>query len=255
MMKLCRIAVAILAILLFQLIAIATDTPIEAEVRESTVVQLPDRQITIQRVDSPKVPDSHRVHTEPQVLSPVEVDTVSKSLEMQQWLDQETKTTFLSISATVVDQRATFLRWRHEGAEYQAWSNANWMLLTGFSEYEKDDRRYVYILMASEVSSKNLPPESQLRVPDDLPIEPGIYQIIQGDVTHIEAHEGITALHELYRTDYARLKQAYADRAKQRVEREEALRANPPQPENVVLNFWKVERSEPNTQKSRKAAQ
>jgi hypothetical protein len=69
----------------------------------------------------------------------------------------------------------------------------------------------------------------------------------QGDLTNTEAYEGITALHELYRSDYARLKQAYDLREQRRKEREAALRANPPVPEDVVLHFWKVDRDEENT--------
>ena len=80
-----------------------------------------------------------------------------------------------------------------------------------------------------------------LSISNDLPAEPGTYRITQGDLENTEAYEGITALHELYRSDYTRLKQAYDLREQRRKEREAALRANPPVPEDIVMHYWKVQ--------------
>jgi len=217
------------------------------EIRETKVVQLPDRQVTIHRIADPGLPDPRPKLPERQELGQEEIDAFRNSPAVQQWLEEAAKTTHLFISATVVDGRATFLRWWHEGTEYQAWSNADWMLLTGFAECEKGDKRFVSLLMAGRMSSEHLPAESPFRIPGDLPAEPGTYRITQGDLTDAEAYEGITALHELYRSDYARLRQAYNLREQRRKEREAALRANPLVPEDVVLHFWKVDRDEENT--------
>jgi len=211
------------------------------EIRETKVVQLPDRQVTIHRIADPGLPDPRPKLPERQEMSAEEIEAFRSSPAVQQWLEEAAKTTHLFISATVVDDRATFLRWWHDGTEYQAWSNSDWMILTGFAECQKGDKRFVSLLMAGRMSSANLPADSPYRIPDDLPAEPGTYRITQGDLANTEAYKGITALHELYRSDYARLKQAYDLREQRRMEREAALRANPPQPKDIVLHYWKVQ--------------
>ncbi len=261
-MKPCHIPLAIVASFGLSLIAIAQEDSVTivgqlsdgtpppptpkpelppVEIRETKVVQLPDRQVTIHRIADPGLPDPRPKLPERQELSQEEIDAFRNSPAVQQWLEEAAKTTPLFISATVVDGRATYLRWWHEGAEYQAWSNADWMLLTGFAECEKGDKRFVSLLMAGRMSSEHLPAESPYRIPEDLTAEPGTYRITQGDLTDAEAYEGITALHELYRSDYAHLKQAYDLREQRRMEREAALRANPPQPKDIVLHYWKVQ--------------
>jgi hypothetical protein len=261
-MKPCSIPLAIVAVLGLPLIATAQNDPVTivgelsdgtppppapkpelppVEIRETKVVQLPDRQVTIHRIADPGLPDPRPKLPERQAMSAEEIEAFRNSPAVQQWLEKAAKTTHLFISATVVDDRATFLRWWHDGAEYQAWSNSDWMILTGFAECQKDDKRFISLLMAGRMSSVTLPADSPYRIPDDLPAEPGAYRITRGDLANPEAYEGITALHELYRSDYTRLKQAYDLREERRKEREAALRANPPVPEDIVLHYWKVQ--------------
>jgi len=226
-MKPRRIPLAILAYFGISLIAAAQDAPVTIvgelsdgtpppsaprpelppiEIRETKVVELSDRQVTIHRISDPGLPDPRPKLPERHEMSAEEIETFSNSPQVQQWLEEAAKTTHLFISATVVDDRATFLRWWHDGAEYQAWSNSDWMILSGFAECQKGDKRFVSLLMAGRMSSANLPANSPYRIPDDLPAEPGTYRITQGDLANTNAYEGISALHELYRSDYIRLK-------------------------------------------------
>lgn len=141
----------------------------------------------------------------------------------------------------MIDQRATLVRWWHDGTEYQAWSNANWLYLTGFADCKKGDRRFSTLLLASNMNSAQLPEDSPYRIPEDLPATPGTYRVVQGDLTNTEAFVGISALHELYQSDFARLKEAYELREQRRLERQAELLANPPKPKDIVLHYWKVE--------------
>jgi hypothetical protein len=70
---------------------------------------------------------------------------------------------------------------------------------------------------------------------------PGTYRVIQGALSNAAAFEGITAFHELYQSDFARLKEAYELREQRRREQEAELLANPPKPKDIVLHYWKVE--------------
>jgi hypothetical protein len=63
----------------------------------------------------------------------------------------------------------------------------------------------------------------------------------QGAAGESEGYDAIVALHELYATDGERLRQAYELREARQKEAEAELRANPPVPKDIVLNFWKVE--------------
>lgn len=213
----------------------------EVEIRETKVVQLADRKVTINRIKDPGLPDPRPTPPKTIGLTTEEIEAFRNSPEVQRWIEEAAKTTHLFISATVVDHRATQIRWWHDGAEYRAWSNANWLYLTGFGECQKGDKRFSTLLMAGNIDSGWLPEDSPLRIPDDLPETPGTYQLIQGDITNAEAFEGINALHELYRSEFARLKEAYELREQRRQEREAELRANPPKPKDIVLHYWKVE--------------
>ena len=108
----------------------------EVEIRESVTRLLPDRTVTINRVADPKLPDPRPKLPERIDLDFDEIEAFRNSPEVQAWLAERAKTTHMFISATVIDRRATLLRWWHDGAEYQAWSNADWMILTGFSNFE-----------------------------------------------------------------------------------------------------------------------
>jgi hypothetical protein len=65
--------------------------------------------------------------------------------------------------------------------------------------------------------------------------------MVQGAAGESEGYDAIVALHELYATDGERLREAYELREARRKEAEAELRANPPVPKDIVLNFWKVE--------------
>lgn len=213
----------------------------EVEIRETLVHQLADRKITINRIKDPGLPDPRPKLPKTTELTEEEIEAFRNSPEVQRWIEEASKVTHLFITGAVVDHRATLIRWRYDGTEYRAWSNANWLYLSGFGECQKGDRRFSTLLLAWNSSSEHLPEDSPYRIPEDLPETPGTYRVIQGDLTNAEAFEGITALHELYRSDFARLKEAYELREQRRKEREAELRANPPVPVDIVLHYWKVQ--------------
>jgi len=219
----------------------------EVEIRETLEHQLPDRKITIHRIKDPGLPDPRPKPTKAIGLSDEEIESFLNSPEVQRWIEEAAKTIRMSISVTVVDHRATLLRWRHDGAEYRAWSNANWMYLAGISELQKGEKRFSSVMGIGNTDSARLPEDSPYRIPEHLPAEPGTYRVIQGNSTNAKAFEGIDAYHELYRTNYNRLREAYELREQRRQEREAELRANPPNPEDIVLHFWKIQpkRSQP----------
>jgi hypothetical protein len=53
----------------------------------------------------------------------------------------------------------------------------------------------------------------------------------------------IHALHDLYNNELARLKTAYEGREAARIKHEAYLKAHPPQPKDITLNYWRVEQA------------
>ncbi len=52
----------------------------------------------------------------------------------------------------------------------------------------------------------------------------------------------IQSLHDIYNNELERLRTAYEGRERARLEREEYLKANPPQPKDITINYWRTEK-------------
>ena len=65
--------------------------------------------------------------------------------------------------------------------------------------------------------------------------------VMVGDLTNAEAFAGINAFHDLYRSDYPRLKAACDLREQRQRQRQAELAANPPRPEDITIHYWKVQ--------------
>jgi hypothetical protein len=64
-------------------------------------------------------------------------------------IERAAATVHLDISATVVDQRATFLQWWHKGRDYSAWSNLDWSLLVGITRWEAKGKQPAFPLITN----------------------------------------------------------------------------------------------------------
>ena len=51
----------------------------------------------------------------------------------------------------------------------------------------------------------------------------------------------IQSLHDLYNNEHDRLKEAYDGRERAQRQHEAELKANPPQPKDIVLNYWRID--------------
>lgn len=67
------------------------------------------------------------------------------------------------------------------------------------------------------------------------------FQVI-GELPDAENLVVVQSLHDLYNSEYERLRTAYEGRERARLDREEFLKANPPQPKDITLNFWRTEK-------------
>jgi hypothetical protein len=213
--------------------------PHEFKILSTEEIPLGQRKMIINRVEDPGFPDP--TPPAPAVIDPATVAASKSSPAYLEWQEKQQRTTSLFLSASVVDHRATLLGWWEDGKEYQAWSNVDFKYLTGFASFSKGDRSFVTFMGVGDVSSASLRAESMFQVPADLPTGAPDFRMIQGTAGESEGYDAIVALHELYATDGARLRAAYELRVARQKEAEAELRANPPVPKDIVLNFWKVE--------------
>ena len=56
---------------------------------------------------------------------------------------------------------------------------------------------------------------------------------------------GIQSLHDLYNNEYNQLLTAYQGRERARLQQEAELKANPPKPKDLVINYWRIEAPTP----------
>jgi hypothetical protein len=202
-------------------------------------IPMEKRKLIVNRVENPGFPDP--TPPPPVPVDPAALEAFKNSPEYQAIQERSDNTTHLFLSATVVDHRATLLRWWDKGKEYQAWSNVDFNYLTGFASFSKGDRHFVTFMGVGDIDSGKLREESMFQIPADLPEGAPQFRMIQGLAGDSEGYEAIAALHELHATDGERLREAYELREARRREVEAELRANPPLPKDIVINFWDVD--------------
>jgi len=138
--------------------------------------------------------------------------------------------------------------------EVTFWSSADFGLLSGFGEFAAaSGQTYSLIMcwgyediegsMADFQASHDRPYEAPLmpRFPDGK----ATFSIIGDPPADPEILVPIQALHDIYNNEFARLKAAYEGRERAQLQREAELKANPPRPKNITLNYWRTERPAP----------
>jgi hypothetical protein len=161
----------------------------------------------------------------------------------------------LFLSATVYRSEGvaprTFVRYWPGGTngEISFWSSADFALISGihsfadsagkthdlFMGWGYSDTDRMTAMLASRGREYHPP------VIPGFPAGPATYAIV-GTAPAAELLMPIQALHDLYNNEYERLKTAYEGRERARIEREAYLKAHPPQPRDITLNYWRTEK-------------
>jgi hypothetical protein len=210
----------------------------------STVKRLADHDIVLNQVEDPGLA--------PLPGSPEQEPLDLNDPEAAAWLERETAEApehrLVMLSATVYDHQKTFLRWRvvnpkPDGAlpleDFQAWSNLDFNLFSGVSSYEYRGVTYSLIMgIGNQETAQSETPE--------LPVGEPAFVITEGNQGEAEQMALIEGLHELYSNEKEILDAAYLGREQAEAERRAHLEANPPQPEDVVIHFWRGKRTEAN---------
>lgn len=215
------------------------------QVEVSVAHDLGDHTVLLQRVTPPEIIGPEPT---PEQLARTEA---RRAQAFETWITLDQRR-FLSLGATVFNHQLTYLQWRVGGESFSAWSNVDFALIAGAFSGFKDAQgnRYHLFLNWSEVEGPGrLGEDRWLGVPPEFRGTGPQYLWTEGDATIPGAgqiFEGLDALHQLVATHQAELQQAYAGREAREDRRRaeaEALAANPPPPEDVVVQFWPGEGS------------
>lgn len=128
--------------------------------------------------------------------------------------------------------------------EVTFWSSADFAYLSGFSTFSGADGKTYSLIMAWGSTPAEQPAalEQEHGTPP-LPVlaeGAATFSVITQNPSP-EAVAAIQSLHQIYNSEYERLKAAFEGRERARLQQEADLRANPPQPKNLVLNHWRIE--------------
>jgi len=207
-------------------------------VQSTSTHRLKDRKIVMQRVADPGLQERP---APPTAKSKEEVEALRASPEWQELVAKHKKTELVMLSASVVDGKATFLRWWHEGEEYEAWSNVNFNHFSGFAEFEAGEKHYAYMMAVGNFSSAGDRNLGWLGKPPELGMNYPAFTIVKGDTSKADAMAMMVSMHDLYENERGKLVAAHESRVREQAKQEAWLKANPPRPKDTVIQFWRRE--------------
>ena len=175
--------------------------------------------------------------------------------------EEQKKVRTVILSATVINQSYSLLRWQFKGSVKQisVWSNLNFNHFAGITkiQFEGEDaqtRQYSLLMGIGNADSEKrnyrytqagpLNPTGQWPVGlADLNEYGPDYKVIEGDVADQELVAVIQCINEHYREHGETMASNYSARIIAHEQKKAWLLANPPTPEDVNVSFW--ERSQP----------
>lgn len=206
------------------------------------------RTITFQRIAPPPL-----VHV-PEIQPLTEaVQEVSREEQTEDVLVEDSSEEFVMAGATVFrpkdgPPRSLVQLWPQAGGQPVAfWSSADFGLLSAIGSFVGNDgKTHSLMLMWSAAETESLASLETELGPDSPPIPKFAEGKVSFSITTGKASDEalvwIQSLHDIYNNEYERLKTAYDGREQARLAKEAELKANPPQPKNIVLNYWRTEK-------------
>ena len=223
------------------------------DILETTTHELDGRTITIQRIKPIDLPPPPENVPAPVNTAPLQYNLAANAQRLQ--------TTIISLSATVYRSAShtprSLVTYRPNGNRQPItfWSSADFALFRGVSSFlATNGQTHMLFLMCGSEDTDHAAAIRQARgisyQPPAIPEFPAgnaTYQIV-GNPPSADDLIPIQSLHDLYNREFSRLLTAFEGREKARLQREADLKANPPQPQDITLNYWRTEKPAPATQ-------
>jgi hypothetical protein len=216
------------------------------EILSSKTHQLGGRDITIRKIKPIALPPPP---------APAEPAALSEDFpqRLAEYREAHPRSGLLFLGATVYRPKdgpphSLVRYWPEGGREITFWSSADFALIAGgIQSFADNEGRTHHIFMSwgnvdIDRMTELLAVNGRTYLAPEIPNFPegkAAYQII-GQSPPAEHLAAIQALHDIYHKDHAELLTAYQGREQARIEREAYLKANPPQPQNITLNYWRT---------------
>ena len=219
------------------------------DILESKTLEQGGRTITIQKInpiDLPPPPDNDA--------APAEITPeFQASIDAYQAAHPKNRT--IQIGATVYRSKNAATRsqvtyWPGSGEPpVNFWSSADFALLSGFPSFvdSQGDTRTLLMMWSAvdrdrfaAIRNKRGQPYQPPTIPE-FPAGKPTFAITEGNPSTASLAT-IQSLHDLYHNEHAKFQAAYDAREQARLAQEAELKAHPPEPKNITLNYWRIER-------------
>ena len=216
------------------------------DILHTKIHQQGGRQITVRKINPIQLPPP------PQIAPPLDITDPAIQERIAEAREEHPADEFLCVGASVFRPKdSPSLSLVHiwpqgRGEPIVFWSSADFALISGIGIFIGPDggTRNLFLMWGvSEIETRialqnELGPESP-PIPD-FPAEKATFHITSGNPSQ-KTLASIQALHDLYNNEHDRLQKAYQGRERARLQHEAELKANPPKPKDIVLNYWRTE--------------
>jgi hypothetical protein len=223
------------------------------DILQTTTLREGGRNVTLQQIKPIALPPP------PQAVESAAVPSQEFLQRLSEFRAAHPRSSFLNLGATIYHSKyhptRTLLQlWPEGGGQtIKIWSSADFTLIAGgirsFIDTSGRTRHLMIMpsvididrmttLFASRGKSYTAP-----QIPT-LPEGKATFQII-GDSPSPSDLTAIQSLHDLYNNQHAELLAAHQGREQASFQREAELKANPPQPQDITLRYWRTERRAP----------
>ena len=223
------------------------------DVLETKVHQQGGRTITVRKINPIALPPPQEPAPQIDLTDPAVQERIAKFRAKNKGVHRS-----LLVGATVYrfnesPARSLVQFWpQGQGQPVTVWSSADFALLSGFSTFVGSAGETNSLMLIWSVSNLDNRTAfhakfaSQFKTPEIPQFPPGkaTFVISSGDAT-LETLASLQSLHDLYNNEYERLKTAYEGRERAQRLREAELKANPPKPKDITINYWRIERPAP----------
>jgi hypothetical protein len=220
------------------------------DVLETKTVEQGGRQITVRKISPIALPPQQ----EP--AAPVNLSAPAVQQRVAGFRAANRNYKMLLVGATVYrladsPPRSLVSVWpQAQGEPVTVWSSADFALLSGFSSFaDSPDSTTRFMMMWSVSNLDSRTPfrakfANQFKAPEipEFPAGKATYVTASGNPTP-QTLAAIQSLHDLYNNEYDRLKTACEGRERAQRQHEAELKANPPQPKDITLNYWRTEKT------------
>lgn len=215
----------------------------EYKIQKTKVYHANGQKFIINRVVAPVLPPK-RVPPPP---TAEELEKSAKELE-QIRAEQKPSGGFFTVGVTVYDHQTSHLQLKHDGKEYEIFSNVDWNHAGHFLRFQGRGKEFTMMGFSGNQSTESLKQDIRYGYRSTMPVIPKLplleksgpsYMMTKGDEKNEVVMEFLEAVHDLYADEKQVLESAYYERLKNNVirrARDEELRKNPPPKPDVIIN-------------------